>query len=164
MTVYETEVPGVGHKFELELDGDRRLVVLIHHDGKREVYVRPHEDADSEKLFSLSGKQARQLGSILEGAYFQPVELDDVQVPLGDSIIEWVDVEPDSPVVGEAFDEAEIRERSGVSVIAIQRGEDTIANPEPTTVIESGDVLVALGSREEQQAFEELIESESADG
>lgn len=28
MTIYETEVPGVGHKFELDIDGDERLVVI----------------------------------------------------------------------------------------------------------------------------------------
>ena len=70
MTVYETEVPGVGKKFELELDGEERLVVLIHHNGKRELYLRPGENQDSQRLFNLSGKRARQLGSILEGAYF----------------------------------------------------------------------------------------------
>ncbi|MFP4629067.1 MAG: potassium transporter TrkA, partial [Halobacteriales archaeon] len=85
MTIYETDVPGVGRKFELEIDGGARLVVLIHHDGKREVYRRPSEDEDSQKLFALDGKRARQLGSILEGAHFQPVETDDVEVPLGEA-------------------------------------------------------------------------------
>ncbi|QLG27725.1 cation:proton antiporter regulatory subunit [Halorarum halophilum] len=164
MTIYETEVPGVGHKFELELDGDERLIVLIHHDGKREVYLRPGENEDSEKLFGLTGKRARQLGSILEGAYFQPVEMDDIQVPLGESIIEWVEIGADSPVVGDTLQEASIRNRTGVSVVAIQRGEETIANPRPDVTIEAGDMLVSLGTREEQQAFEELLGEEGTAG
>ena len=164
MTIYETEVPGVGHKFELELDGDERLIVLIHHDGKREVYLRPGENEDSEKLFGLTGKRARQLGSILEGAYFQPVEMDDIQVPLGESIIEWVEIGADSPIVGDTIQEASIRNRTGVSVIAIQRGEETIANPRPDATIEAGDTLVSLGTREEQQAFAELLGEEEATG
>jgi TrkA domain protein len=48
MTVYETDVPGVGRKFEYELGGEDRLVVLIHHDGKREVFRRPSDDAAGE--------------------------------------------------------------------------------------------------------------------
>lgn len=163
MTIYEAEVPGVGHKFELELGGDERLIVLIHHDGKREIYRRPGENQDSQKLFSLTGKRARQLGSILEGAYFQPIEMDEVQVPLGEAIIEWVDVDQATPVVGQSLRDADIRERTGVSIIAIQRGEETIANPQPDAMIEVDDVLVSLGTRDEQQQFAELVESGSTE-
>jgi len=157
MTVYETDVPGVGRKFEYELDGEDRLVVLIHHDGKREVFRRPSEDADGTKLFELSDKQAREFGTILEGAYFQPVDLDTVEVPLGEAIIEWTDLSGDSPVAGETLREADIRQRSGVSVVAIQRGEETVANPQPDFELEGGDILVTLGTRDEQQALDELI-------
>ena len=158
MTIYETEVPGVGHKFELDLDGDARLVVIIHHDGKRDVYLRPEPDADSEQLFSLTGKQARQFGSILEGSYFQPVELDEVEVPLGEAIIEWTEVEPGASVVGETLADCDIRNRTGVSVMAIQRGDETIPNPAPNTTIDAGDVLVTLGSREEQSSLSEIVQ------
>jgi TrkA domain protein len=161
MTIYETEVPGVGHKFEMEIDGPRRLIVLIHHDGKREVYLRPDADADSEKLFGLTGKQARQLGSILEGAYFQPVEMDEIQVPLGEAIIEWVDIDEGAPVVGRTLRAAKIRERTGASVIAIQRGAETMPNPKPDTAIAAGDVLVTLGTREEQHALASLLGDEA---
>jgi len=159
MTVYETDLPGVGHKFELELDGDRRLVVLIHHDGKRELYLRPDADSDSEKLFSLDDQRARQLGSILEGAHFQPIETDDIEVPLGEAIIEWTDVDDDSPLVGQTIATTEIRERTGASVIAVQRGEETIANPGPETTVEAGDLLVTLGTRDEQHAVDEIADS-----
>lgn len=157
MTIYETEVPGVGHKFELELDGEERLVVIIHHDGKRELYRRPGPNEDSVKLVSLTGKKARQLGSILEGAYFQPVEMDELNVPLGEAIIEWVEVKDESPLVGQTLAEAAIRQQTGVSVIAIQRGEETLANPNPETKIDAGDILVAIGTREEQVALTELL-------
>ena len=159
MTVYETDVPGVGHKFELELEGDERLVVLLHHDGKREVYLRPGPDEDSQKLFGLSGKQARQLGSILEGAYFQPVEMTETRVPLGEAIIEWVDLMADSPLVGSSLREANVRGQTGASVIAIQRGEETLANPDPETVLQRGDILVTIGQRSEQEALADLVDS-----
>lgn len=157
MDVYETDVPGVGRKFELPLGDGERLIVLIHHNGKRELFVRPSEGADSERVASLTGKQARRLGSILEGTYFQPVELDQVRVPLGEAIIEWVDVEDDSPIVGQTLRNCDARGRTGVSILAIQRGEDTIANPSPDEEVHAGDILVALGTREEQAALAELV-------
>lgn len=164
MTIYEADVPGVGKKFEVELDGDRRLIVLIHHDGKREVYLRPGENEDGEKLFSLSGRLARQVGSILEGAYFQPVDTEDVQVPLGEALIEWVNVRPPSSLVGRTLEEASIRQRTGASVIAIQRGDETIPNPDPDDTIQSGDILISIGTRNELAALSDLVAGGTDDG
>jgi TrkA domain protein len=157
MTVYEAEVPGVGKKFELETRSGERLIVLIHHDGKREVYRRPEEGADSERLFGLSDSDARTFGSIIEGAHFQPVDLDEVQVPLGEAIIEWVEVGERSPVAGTTLGEADLRSQTGASVIAIQRGEETLPNPEPSQELRSDDILVSLGTREEQSKLEALV-------
>ena len=158
MTVYETDLPGVGKKFEMELDGKTRLVTVVHHDGKREVYWQAEPDADGERLFTLTDSQARTFGSILDGSQFQPVDLDEVEVPLGEAFIEWVDVGSDSQLVGTSLQTADIRQQTGVSVLAIQRGESTIANPEPSDQIEEGDILVILGTREEQSAFDDLVE------
>ena len=118
MTVYEADIPGVGHKFELELEGDERLIVIIHHDGKRDLYRRPSANEDSIQLASLTGKQARQLGSILEGAYFQPVEMDDIRVPLSESIIEWIEVENGSSIADDTLRECNVREKTGASALS----------------------------------------------
>ena len=154
MEVYETEVPGVGYKYELPVDGGARLVVIVHHDGKRDVYLRPDPDADSEKLVTLSGEQARTLGSILEGGYFQPLELDATRVPLDGAVMEWFDVAADSPLVGQSLTDAAVRRETGVSILAIRRGSETIPNPGSETSIAAGDVVVALGTREQLADFE----------
>lgn len=153
MTVYETDVPGIGKKFELDLTGKARAVVLLHHDGRVEVFRRESPDADSEKVFDLTNRQANRLGSILEGAYFETVASEELAVPLGDAIIEWVDIDADSPVAGQTLAESDLRNVSGVSVLAVQRGTETIPNPEADFRIEAGDILVALGTREQQAAF-----------
>ncbi|MFC4451496.1 cation:proton antiporter regulatory subunit [Halorussus aquaticus] len=157
MTVYETDVPGVGRKFEYEMDGDDRLVVLIHHDGKREVFRRRSAEADSEKLFELTDKQAREFGTLLEGAYFQPLDLERVQVPVGDEIIEWHDVGPDSPLVGQSLSDCGIRRRTGTSILAVQRDGETFANPEANFELDAGDVVVALGTRAEHGTLADLV-------
>ena len=157
MTVYETDVPGVGKKFEIELDGEERLVIVMHHDGKREVFHKPTPDADAERLFTLSGRIARETGAIIQGAYFQPVELSDVDVPLGDAIIEWLDVEAGSTLEGQTLAESHVRQETGASIIAVQRDGETIPNPDADTTFESGDILVALGTRAELDALEALV-------
>ena len=153
MTVYETDVPGVGKKFELDVEDGKRAVVLLHHDGRVEVFRRPNPDADSEKVFDLSQGEANRLGSILEGAYFEAVPTEELQVPLGDAFIEWVDIGEDSPVAGQTLVESDLRNVTGVSVIAVQRGEETIPNPDPEFTVEVGDILVTLGNHEQQADF-----------
>jgi TrkA domain protein len=158
MRVYESEVPGVGRKFELELTGEKSAVVVVHHDGRCELFRRDGPDADGEKILDLKGEQANRLGSILEGAYFESVDVDSLSVPLGDAIIEWVEVVEDSPVAGKTLGESRIRTETGTSIIAIQRGEETISNPPPETELEPGDLLVAVGTREEQAQLDALVE------
>lgn len=157
MTVYETDIPGVGRKYELPLDGAEHAVVIHHHDGRREVFRRPHPDADSERVFDLRSEQARTLGSILTGAHFESVDTDDLSVPLGDAIIEWVTVDPDAAVAGVTLREATIRTETGASVMAIQREAETLANPDPDETIRPGDILVTLGTRDEQAALATLV-------
>ncbi|WP_435346148.1 cation:proton antiporter regulatory subunit [Haloarchaeobius sp. HRN-SO-5] len=157
MTVYETDVPGVGRKFEVELDDDERLVVLIHHDGRRELFHRPKPEADSRRIADMDGSSARQLGAILAGAYFQPLELDQTQVPLGEAILEWVSIDETSPIAGQTLAESDVRNQTGVSVIAVQRDDETVPNPPPGFDIEADDVLVALGTREQQRALREFV-------
>ncbi|GGL27582.1 potassium transporter TrkA [Halarchaeum grantii] len=158
MSIFETDIPGVGRRFEMELTGGTRLVTVVHHDGRCELFRRDGEDADGEKILDLSGDQANKLGSILEGAYFESVDVDELTVPLGDAILEWVEVTPDSPLAEEALADTDIRAETGVSVIAVQRDDETIPNPGPDFVIEPGDLLVTVGTREEHAAFADHVE------
>jgi TrkA domain protein len=161
MRVYESEIPGVGRKFELELAGDRSVIVVLHHDGRCELFHREGPDADGEKILDLNDEQANKLGSILEGAYFETVDVNSLSVPLGEAIIEWVEVAPESPVAGQTLAQAQIRQSTGTSVIAIQRGEETVTNPSAETELEPGDLLVAVGTREEQARLDALVNGDA---
>ncbi len=163
MTIYESDLPGVGKKFEIDLDDDSTLVIVIHNTGKREVFLREGE-ADSAKLFEMTDQMARQIGSILEGAYFQPIATDTTETMLDDdSLIEWIKVVEDSELVGRTLEAIDFRNVTGASVVAIQREEDTESNPGPNTVIEAGDTLIILGQRETCRRVESLAGGESID-
>lgn len=157
MVIYEADVPGVGKRYEVETGGGERVVVIVHHDGKRELFRRPSSDADAEKLFEFTAEQARKVATSLEGTDFQPLDLADIDVPLGGAVIEWTEVPADSPVAGETFADAHIGQQTGVTVAAIQRGDETIGNPGADTTVESGDILVAIGTREEHDALKSLL-------
>jgi TrkA domain protein len=158
MTVYEADLPGVGKKHEIEIGDGTRLVVVTHNTGKREVYRREDPNEDATKLFELSDRLARQVGTILEGAYFQPVRSEAIETMLGEGIaIEWVSVVPESPLVGRTLAASRLRQEVGVSVIAIQRGDEVIENPDGETEIRAEDTLVVLGSREACRSLDAYV-------
>ncbi|SEK99643.1 cation:proton antiporter regulatory subunit [Haloferax larsenii] len=159
MTVYESDLPGVGKKHEVELGDESRLVIVTHNTGKREVFRRESADSDSEKLFELDDKLARKVGTLLEGAYFQPVHSEDIQTLLGDdTLIEWVEIEAGSEVAGQTLAESDLRQVTGASVIAIERGDEVITSPGGDATVEVGDRLVVIGPREACRNFVDLVE------
>lgn len=164
MTIYEDNLPGVGKKYEIELDGERRLLIVIHNTGRRELFVRDEPDADAEKLFELTDQLARQVGTIMEGAYFQPIQTETIETVLSDNtLIEWVTVTDASPLVGETLAETRLRQELGVSVIAVQRGDEVITNPDPDIPIETDDTLVVLGSQDACQRLNEVVAGNTGD-
>ncbi len=66
------------------------------------------------------------------------------QVELGDS--QLAEVEAPESFVGKTLIELDIRNKYGVSVMAIQRGETVMASPRAIEKILSGDILVVVGS------------------
>ncbi|NLV14280.1 cation:proton antiporter regulatory subunit [Haloarcula argentinensis] len=158
MDVTETDLPGVGKKHEVNLGGGQQLVVVTHNTGTRELYLKEDEDADSEKLLELSDRMARMVGTILEGAYFQPVESSHVETMLSEgTLLEWYAVKSGSPLVGETLAGANVGQRTGVTVVAIQRDDDVISGPTSTVEIEAGDTVVVIGERDNCESFEKLL-------
>ncbi len=61
------------------------------------------------------------------------------------------------PAAGRSLKELELRQRSGASVIAVVRGEESFVNPSPEVQLEPGDCLVLVGGHGDiQRAFEYL--------
>ena len=105
--VVETRLPGIGSKFTLRLDAGGRLTVILHNDGKRELYY--FRNADDE---------ARRLSAVIGGAYERPKIVEDLELALGELQIEWIPVPDDSPWIGRTLAECGFRAATGITVIA----------------------------------------------
>jgi trk system potassium uptake protein TrkA len=68
------------------------------------------------------------------------------QVRLGEASI--AEVEAPEAFAGHCLEELDLRKRQGLTVLAIRRGGDILANPAGDARVESGDVLVLLGDPE----------------
>jgi hypothetical protein len=66
MELEETRLPGIGSKFVLPVESGGRLTVILHNDGKRELYwFRRRGDEDPSAVITLDDDEARQLGAVL---------------------------------------------------------------------------------------------------
>ncbi len=157
MPITESDLPGVGKKFEIDL-ADGEMIVVIHNTGKRELFYRPEPNADSEKVFEFSDDLARKIGSIIEGAHFQPIEPATQETTLpGGILLEWYELYPGSPLIGETLESADVGNRSGFTIVAIQRDDTTIDSPPADTVLHEGDTVIGVGTRENCEAFEGML-------
>jgi TrkA domain protein len=154
----ETRLPGVGTKFALRLDGGGRLTVILHNDGKRELYYFRHERDDEPKaVIVLDDDEARQLGAVIGGAYERPKIVEDLEMALGELAIEWVPVPPGSPAIGHTLAECGFRARTGVTIIAILREPEPVTGAQPMDVIQEGDTLVTVGKLGQYAEFRRLL-------
>jgi TrkA domain protein len=156
MKVFETELPGVGRRYTLTFPAGGEFVIVVRNNGRRQAYWREESDDDSEELFEATESQARKIAEIFDGTYFHPVE-ESLDHAFEDARIKWIDVGETSPLVNHQIRESELRSRTGVSVLAIQRGDQTISNPDPDTKIQPGDTLVVVGTDDAYEALDEVL-------
>ena len=76
---------------------------------------------------------------------------------LPDIEIETVRIETASPLVGKTLAEARLRTKYGVTVLAIQRGRETITNPSGDTQLLAQDIVVMMGTKDSIAGVTSLI-------
>jgi TrkA domain protein len=157
--IQETPLPGVGQKYTLRLGEGGRLVIVLHHDGKRDLYHFPEDESEEPcDVYALSDDEARQIGAILGGAFFKPKVVEDIEVVLGELVIEWFRISEADTAAGKTLGELQLRQQTGASVIAIIRdGAKSLPNPGPDAIISASDTLVALGTRAQLDELQGLL-------
>ena len=154
----ETRLPGIGTKFALGLAGGGRLAVIVHNDGKRELYYfRRKDDEEPAAVITLDDDEARQLGAVIGGAYERPKIVEELEMALGELLIEWEPVPDTSPWIGKTLAESGFRAKTGITVIAILREPEPISGARPDDTIEAGDTLVTVGKAGQYPAFLQLL-------
>ncbi|MFE1245081.1 cation:proton antiporter regulatory subunit [Fictibacillus sp. NPDC058756] len=148
MIVKEIELPGIGRKFEVEIANGDKVVVIVHDDGRREIYHFDKNDyEESLSSVTLSDTEARQFAAIIGGIIYRPKAIENIEMAFDELMIEWYRIEPGSFSVNRTIGEIDIRQKYEVSVIAIVKGNEKILNPGPETMIHEGDMLVISGER-----------------
>ncbi|MCL6567054.1 MAG: cation:proton antiporter [Acidobacteriia bacterium] len=103
------------------------------------------EDYDMVRILPIPGQPLRHLAHLLP-------EVD----------IELFIVLPGSPLVGTELRQLELRQRTGVNVLAVIRDPQVVHNPPGEFRIQEGDQLILIGSRRQLQAAYDILSAPPA--
>jgi CPA2 family monovalent cation:H+ antiporter-2 len=103
----------------------------------------PGKDADRPDLATPTGAPAPVLGARL------PTGLEVESLPVHERA--WI--------AGRTLAEAQLRGRTGASLVAVSRGEATAVHPSPEDVLEVGDVVCLVGSAAQIAAARQLLDA-----
>ncbi len=146
MKLRETDLPGIGKKYEFTLESGKEIALIIYSTGKREIYLIQEEEALCS--IELSDEEAREVGFLLAGAVYQPVPSSKMELIMKEMVMEWIKVEPGSAFENKTIADLQVRKRTGASIIAIVREDKIIPSPDPyKEIIKAGDTLVVVGTR-----------------
>ena len=146
--VEETLLPGVGARHDFTTTEGQRLGVIVHRTGVRELLIYGQDDPDAcAHTLRLEGDNLRVLVELLGGT--QIVErLANLQYSVEGLAIDWLSLPANSASIGTTLGSTAMRTRTGVSIVAVLRGEATFPSPEPDLVFEAHDVAVVVGTPE----------------
>lgn len=156
--VKETDLPGIGKKFLLNTRSRDKIVVIVHDDGRREIYQYYREDPnESISMVTLDDEESRCIAAILGGMTYRPKALE-TEVDLGDMVIEWYKIEPGAYAIGKSIGDLCVRQSTGGTIIGIiEQNKSKTINPGPEAMIHDGATLIILGEKDKVKACKQLI-------
>jgi TrkA domain protein len=146
--VRETELPGLGIRYDFTTSDGLPVGVLVHRSGRREMYLYSRTDPDAcAATLRLEPQEAQVLGEIF-GASRIVEHLTGLQQDIEGLAIDWLRVEEGSAWAGETLASAAVHTSTGVSVVAIIRDGRPKPSPGAGDLLLTGDVVVAVGTAE----------------
>ncbi|ALF09138.1 cation:proton antiporter regulatory subunit [Parageobacillus thermoglucosidasius] len=149
MNIRESELPGVGKKFEVFTKNKDKMVIIIHDNGRRDLYYFEqdnYEDYVANAVFDDT--EARQIAAIIGGMTYKPKALENIEIVFDELVIEWFKVEQGAKAANQSIGQLNVRQSFDVNIIAIvKKNHQIIHTPGPENIIEEGDTLIVSGER-----------------
>src|SRR5690606_4273198 len=157
--VKETELIGIGKKYQIETSYGDNVVIVIHDDGRRELYDFDEAENESRCVLTLNDEEARQVAGIVGGLSYKPKALETIEVALDDLIIEWYKVPADSVATQKSIGELEVRNKSRASIITAIENKETFINTGRAFIINHGVTVNVARKRNHIKLLKKVIVS-----
>ncbi|OHV37696.1 MULTISPECIES: cation:proton antiporter regulatory subunit [Pseudofrankia] len=157
MEIEETALPGIGLRHEFTTRGRRRVGVVAHHKGRRELVIYGADDPDAvAESLMLTAEEGDALSELL-GAPHIVEKLANLNKMFAGLVGERIRISPDSPYAGRPLGDTQARTRTGASIVAVVRDQEVLASPRPDFRFAAEDVVVVVGTPENTAAVAELF-------
>ena len=155
--VNEAPLPGIGLRDDFRTAGGRRVGVVSHHTGRRDLVIYAEEDPDAcVEAIALSPAEADTLAEFL-GTRRVTERLARLTEQVAGLQTAKVPIDPGSRFAGHVLGDARLRTRTGASVVAILRHSEAIASPTPAFELAPEDQLVVIGTQAAIEAVDEIV-------
>lgn len=155
--INETKLPGLGTLHDFQCQSGDRVGVISHHGDRREIVI--YDPADPDRVgrsATMNADEARAFADLLGGTTVTQ-RLDDLRQEIDGLAIDWLPISPHSPYAGKTIGDTELRTRTGVSIVALVRGEVPLPAPGPETTLLADDTAVVVGTAEGINAAAKLL-------
>src|SRR4029078_5414477 len=118
--IRESNLSGVGRKFQIEAASGERLNNVIHDDGTRKLYHFTRKNPDRvASVVTLADSEARQIAGIIGGLTYVPKALPSAEIVPHDLLLEWCTIDARSACIGRTIRDLQIRSVTGASIVSI---------------------------------------------
>lgn len=159
--ISESILPGVGHKFQVEATSGDKLTIVIHDDGRRELYHFMKENPNkASSVVTLQDSEARQVAGIIGGLTYVPKALPTAEIVIDDLVLEWYTIPEKAYCIGRTIRDLMVRTRTGASIVSIiEENRSKHINPEADTRLNKGATLIVAGDRKTIDSLKGLLVS-----
>jgi len=155
--VEQTALPGIGLRHEFTTRAGRRVGVVSYRTGRRDLVIYDKADPDRAcETVKLNDEEADALVELL-GAPRIVQRLNDLHREVEGLVSLQVPVS--ARWHGQTMGSAQIRTRTGASIVAVARSGEVNASPLPDFVLRERDVVVVVGSPETTEAAGQILAS-----
>ena len=158
MELEETSLPGIGLRHDFQTRSGRRVGVVSHRDGTRELVFYRADDPDAAAAtVHLTTEESDTLAELLGAPRI--VErlaklVDQVEGITSETLL----VKPGSAYDGRSIADTAARTRTGASIVAVSRRREVVPSPAPDFCFAGGDRVVVVGTPEGIAAVREILE------
>ncbi|HEY0357574.1 MAG TPA: cation:proton antiporter regulatory subunit [Mycobacteriales bacterium] len=148
MDIEETRLPGIGLRHDFVTRQGRRIGVISQKNGSRELFMYDPDDPDAcRAVIDLTPEESEVVAELL-GAPRVIERLARLREQVEGIATEGIPVTATSPYTGRTLADAQIRSRTGASVVAVIRGEQVVPSPGPDFRFQVGDKVVVVGTED----------------